>query len=307
MSVMSSVERHAYLIAANANLKVVSTCLQMIDDDKNDVFLLLDKKSHISKENIHHLQNVCNRSRVHIMTMVVNWAGYSQVSAVLALLEAAINTNRNYRYYHFLQGSDLPIKTQDEIHSFFAANDGKEFVMIEKKRTDMAINKTQYRHFFCHNRFFRTSKIMKALNFGLVYIQRALGIKKKIGMDVYQGSALFSITDACAKYVLSKRNEIYKKFRFSLAADEVFLQSILMDSPFGQAIKAVEEDVSENARLIDRSRPDGKNSPHIWRSSEFSYIINQPANMCFARKFVETVDYEIVEQIYWHVESRKRI
>lgn len=40
-----------------------------------------------------------------------------------------------------------------------------------------------------------------------------------------------------------------------------------------------------NARLIDRTRPDGKNFPHIWRGDELGFITSQPKEMCFAKKF----------------------
>ena len=233
--------------------------------------------------------------------------GYSQVTAVLRLLELAIEKDCQYRYLHFMQGSDLPIKTQDQIHSFFRKNDGKEFVMVEKNRTQMAVNKTQYRHFFCHNRFFRKNKLMKMLNFGLVELQKILGIKKHLDTDVYQGSALFSITQDCAKYVLSQKFRIRKLFRWSLAGDEVFLQSILMGSVFEEKIENGHQVVSSNARLIDRTRPDGKNSPHVWRNEEFEYIINQPEDMCFARKFDENIDYKIVERIYCHIKGGVKI
>ena len=33
--------KHAYLIATNSNLSVVRTCLRMIDDKRNDIYLCL--------------------------------------------------------------------------------------------------------------------------------------------------------------------------------------------------------------------------------------------------------------------------
>ena len=175
--------------------------------------------------------------------------------------------------------------------------------MIEKSRKEMAVRKTKHWHLFCHNRFFRKSKFVKCINFGLVYLQKILHIEKHLDMDVYQGSALFSITGECAKYIESKAGDIYKTFRFSLAADEVFLQSILMASNYRSNIANIEKDITSNARLIDRTRPDGKNSPHVWRKNEFDYIVNQSEDICFARKFDEKIDFEIVEKIYKHIKG----
>ena len=56
----------------------------------------------------------------------VYWGDYSQVRACLRLLRAA--SVGDYSYYHLLSGADLPLKTQDEIHAFFEAHDGTEFI-----------------------------------------------------------------------------------------------------------------------------------------------------------------------------------
>lgn len=290
-------KKHAYLIVSNANFKVLALCIKMIDDVRNDIFILFDQKAKISNELKNSLKALCVYSKMEICEQTVNWGGYSQVSAVLKLIENA-NKKGDYQYIHFFQGSDLPIKKQDDIHCFFDRHDGKQFVMVEKKRQAMAVNKTAYRHYFCDNRYFRTCKWMKLLNFGLVYLQKLFHIKMKLNMDVYQGSALFSITGECARYIESMKDKIYRCFRWTLAPDEVFIQSILMDSPYQMAIAGIDRDISANSRLIDRTRPDGKNSPHIWRLFEFDYIINQPEEICFARKFDERVDFEIAEKIY---------
>ena len=203
-----------------------------------------------------------------------------------------------YDYLYFFQGSDLPIKTQDEIHDFFDNNSGYEFVSIEKARRSMAENKARYRHFFCHNRFFRKNRLVKALNFGLVYFQKLLNIQKNTDIRLYQGSALFSITGECACYLETQISSIYKRFRYALAEDEVFMQSILMASPYRDYIKDIDKEVTCNARMIDRIRLHGKNSPHIWRADEFDFLRSLPQEYCLARKFDEKVDMEIVEKIY---------
>lgn len=294
-------EKHAYLIVANSNLNVLEYCLKMIDDIRNDVFILFDAKSHISENQKELLKNCVNFSRIQFEKEVkVNWAGYSQIQAVLNLLKAATSCD-DYEYIHFMQGSDLPIKSQNEIHKYFSENVGYQFIQVEKDRTKMAEHKAWYRHYFCHNRYFRKNKFMKILNFGFVYAQRFLGIKKNTDIDLYQGSALFSITSDCARFILSQEAQIRKRFRFSLAADEVFLHTILMNSDFKNKIKNISKEVSSNARLIDRTRPDGKNSPHVWRKEELEYILNQSEEFCFARKFDEKIDFEIVKSLYHEI------
>lgn len=150
--------KHAYLIVANSNFSVLEICLKMIDDERNDIFLLFDKKSRVDSNTINRLSEACEKSHISFMERIVNGGGYSQISAVLELISLANKSGNEYQYIHFFQGSDLPIKSQDDIHSFFN-NSNKQFVMIEKDRHPMAVQKTKYRHFFCHNRYFAKTNL----------------------------------------------------------------------------------------------------------------------------------------------------
>ena len=216
---------------------------------------------------------------------------------MLELLECACSADEQYEYIHFLQGSDLPIKSKDEIRAFFEDNQGKQFISIEYERTTMADNKCRYYHLFCHNRFFRKNRFIKFLNFGCVEIQKVLGICKNTDISLYQGSALFSITPQFAEYLINHKDEIRRRFKFSLAADECFIQTMIMDSPFREQLYIHARGKTCNARLIDRTRPDGKNSPHVWRDDEIAFIEAQPAEMCFARKFDTRIAAGIVDEL----------
>ena len=288
--------KHAYIIVANSLSHVLCTCIAMLDDPNNDIFLLLDKKAKLYLQ-AKELANHVKYSRIQICQLLVNWGGYSQISAVLELLERVCSADEQYEYIHFFQGSDLPIKSKDEIRAFFDRNRGKEFVSIEYERTAMANNKCRYYHLFCHNRYFRKNRLVKLLNFGCVAIQKALGICKNTDIPLLQGSALFSITPQFAEYLIDHKDEIRRRFRFSLAADECFIQTMIMNSPFRERLFINEQGKTCNARLIDRTRPDGKNSPHVWRDDEMAYIEGQPAEMCFARKFDTQIAAGIVDEL----------
>ena len=56
--------KHAYLIVANSNWKVVNTCLKLIDDIRNDIYLLIDKKTHLTKHQIDGLKSICKESKL---------------------------------------------------------------------------------------------------------------------------------------------------------------------------------------------------------------------------------------------------
>lgn len=289
--------KHAYIIVTNSISEVFLTSIKMLDHPLNDIYVLFDKKARLLNK-AKDLGSSLRYSRFFISEQIVNWGGYSQIEAVLHLLKQVTSESEKYEYIHFLQGADLPIKSQEDIHQFFGDHLGAEFVSIEYDRKEMAMNKCRYIHLFCHNRFFRKNKLVKALNFGFVALQRAFRINVNKDIEFYQGSALFSITQQFAEYLVDQHKEIKRIFRFSLAADECFIQTMLLRSHFCGNVYINHEGKTSNSRLIDRTRPDGKNSPHIWRDNEFETIIQQPVDICFSRKFDAVRAPQIVKAIY---------
>lgn len=290
--------KHAYLIVAHNNFKVLKIMLEMIDDKKNDIYLLIDKKT--KDLDIRTLEEIIKESNIYILERIkINWGGYSQIEAVIRLLEAACKKEK-YLYYHFMQGADLPIKTQKHIHKFFYDNYGKEFIEFtsltqDSKGKGFAIYKKCYYHFFTDNKFFRKNKIIKLLNHSLAHIQKALKIQRK-SENVYRGSALFSITHDFASYLISLKDIISKEYKFTLACDEVFIQTIIMNSKFKDNINNLGEQIISNSRYIDWENKKG-NSPNTFKLKDYDKLITLPDNICFARKFEETVDLQIAEKI----------
>lgn len=291
--------RHAYLIIAHNNFEVLKACLRMVDDPRNDVFLLLDKKSKVSEEVKNELKAQVKVSRLEfVKPMVVNWGAYSLVEAELRLLEAACRAGE-YSYMHYFQGVDLPIKTQDHIHRFFDEHQGTEFVNIDFKERQCDM-KCMYHHIFVQNRFYRHNKFLKVLNYGLVYTERALKVAINKDIKLFHGSALFSITGEFAQYVVDHKDEMKRRYKYSLAPDDVFIHSLLMASPFKDKLYYLNETNTSNARLIDRKLSHERNSPHVWEMQDTEIILGQPDHICFSRKFNEqNIDMvHFVEQTY---------
>lgn len=72
---MNNVKKHAYLIVANTNWKVVAKCMELIDDPRNDIFLLIDKKAKIKDKDIDAVKAMCTQSNVFAECAIVNWGG----------------------------------------------------------------------------------------------------------------------------------------------------------------------------------------------------------------------------------------
>lgn len=303
-------KKHVYCLTVHGNIEVLKTFLRMADNSENDIFLLPDKKS---PEKFHQLLNtlLCKKSGLTILpAMDIFWAGVSQIKAELILLKAAVKAGQDYEYIHFMQGADLPLKTQKEIHGYFheKAKEGWQFVEYNPNLYEFAKYKVCYYHFFVNNRFFRTNKILKACNHFLAKMQKAVNLKRRNEDKIYAGSALFSITQDCAVYLLKNAGRILKEYQFTLAGDEVWLQMELIKSPYKEKLYGFEKVCEGNSRYIvwDRKRKN-HNSPYTFTVKDFEELkrAGETTELCFARKFEEKEDMEIVRKIERWIQDRE--
>lgn len=290
--------RHAMLVCAHTNFNMLQMFIDLYDDERYDFYILIDKKVPVDEKRI--LKRYPKRSKVYFCPRInVSWAGYSQIEANLLLYEESVK--REYDYYHFFQGSDFPIKTVDETDTFFEKHRGKQFIEIYPK--EFARTKCGYYHFFTNNRYYRTNVFVKAANKICLYIQKVVGVKRNSDIELYHGSALTSLTHECVMYLLSKKDEIKDRFNYTLAADEVFIQTMIAKSEFRKDIYKFERSSNAGARMIDWNRREG-NSPHTFCMDDYEQLISAEEDLCFARKFSENVDFAVVEKLYDYLQKK---
>lgn len=283
--------RHAMIMTVHTNFNILQKFVELFDDTRYDFYILVDKKTNTPNEEI--IKQMPKHSKlVFLPRMNIYWAGYSQIDAYLRLIETS--SEKNYDYYHFLQGSDFPLKTKEYVNDFFEKNQGYEFINIAQK--DFARFKCGIYHFFTNNRFYRSNRIVKAMNFACAKIQKILKVHRNSDIELYHGSALTSLSHECVKYILNNKDEIKKRFNYSLAADEVFLQTMIAKSDFCEKIYRFENSSNANCRLIDWKRRN-KNSPYTFTEADFEQLITTEQDILFARKFDEKISFGIVEKI----------
>ncbi len=253
--------KHAYLIMAHGQWAQLQKLLTLLDDSRNDIFLHVDANAGDFDAGVLHVEH----SSLHMIERKpVYWAAYSQTDAELRLLQAATEAG-SYAYYHLLSGADLPLKTQDDIHDFFD-NSGKLFIAVKPQEFPYSIRRTRYYHWLLENRYYRNTRCIKGLNLFLEHVQRLFGVDRLKGrkFSVYNGWTWFSITDAFARYVLSKKAWIECHFRHTIASDEHVMSTLVMAEPdFRSQLYGEGEGFKRDSqRFIDWKR--GK--PYIWGS-----------------------------------------
>lgn len=287
--------RHAYLLLIHENTFVLKRLIQLLDYEYNDIFIHVDKNSKfIDTEEI---RSWVKKSKVVIIKKYKVFWGTNSISlAEIELLKSAVKMNK-YSYYHFLSGADLPIKTQQEIHEFFDANQGKEFIHFGTKQyqQDIACRYVSF-HFFSKQLGRNRDKFWCDLETYSLAIQRRLNIDRtrNVSFQFYGGANWCSITEQFAEYVVCNWKKYRKSFRLTQISDELIWQTMIMDSPYKDNLymPRFEDDYKACMRYIDWKR----GTPYVFRSEDLDEILH--AEEMFARKFDEKIDKRVVEELY---------
>ena len=286
--------KHAYLIMAHNHFRYLQRLMRSLDDPRNDIYVHIDKKAKFTDFDLLK-KEILYSSVYFIQRRDVKWAAFSGILCEMDLLKAA-TPGYQYDYYHLLSGADIVLKPQQEIHQFFDKNKGYEFVAFDSEEIDPKyLDRIKYYYFF-QDVYGRNRKNvfllgLFALDKALLSIQKLLHINRlKREEAIFQkGTNWFSITHEFALYVISREKWIKNCFRYSLSGDEIFLQTLLINSKFkGNLCQTENLKDNPNMRLIDWTR--GK--PYTWRTEDYDTLIN--TDMFFARKVDPDVDNEII-------------
>lgn len=282
-------KKHAFLIIAHNDFPLLQKLITLLDDPCNDIYLHIDKKADIST-----LPSFSTKhSNVQtILPMTVNWGGHSQIFCELNLLKCA--AQNNYNYYHLLSGADLPIKSNRYIQDFFELNAGKEFIITNKISAENNnlhfLDRVKY-YYFLQNKIGRNAQkstyLYEVLENLSLKLQKVFKINRNNACtEFYKGGNWFSITHSLASFIIESENEIKKVFSHTHCADEIFLQTVAMQSPFKDNI------ISNNLRHIDWER----GQPYTFQIEDYDSLMQ--SDKLFARKFSSATDSQIIDKIY---------
>lgn len=276
--------KHAYLIIAHNNSFLLRFLLSLIDDFRNDIYLHIDKKSEdmyreFLSYNLMYSNLFVLRDRID-----VRWGHISQIEAEYLLLKRCLKSGCNYMYIHLLSGVDLPLKSQNYIHDFFCINEGLEFVGFSKGQFNERDLKRKTEYIWILTKYLKTenrglyivSKIVRKL---FLLVQSLFSYRKRYDIEIKKGSSWFSITCNFAKYIVEKEQYVMRLFKNVPCCDEMFVQTLLWNSPFKEKIYNLEDEFKGCMRLIDWRR----GCPYVWRKEDEMELRN--SEMLFARKF----------------------
>lgn len=272
--------KHAYLIIAHNEFRVLTRLIEAIDDQRNDIYIHWDRKL------LKHPAIKTKRAGVFVLTnrVDIRWGDFSLIEAEYALFEAAYKQG-GYTYYHLLSGVDMPLKSQNFIHNFFIMNEGKEFIGYTQKNVENMID-VRVRRYHLFPRYFSKYNNWRFLFFRIfrvccLRLQFISGIKRNRSIIFKKGTNWVSVTHGFVEYLLSQKESVVEMYHYTFCSDEIFIQTICWNSPFKKSLF----DSTNESRGCLRKIGWKDNQLVEWTEKDFEELMNSPA--LFARKFTE--------------------
>lgn len=293
-------EKHAYLIMAHKSEEQLCRLIKLLDDERNDIFIHIDKKCREIHEK--KLEIVAEKSKLIIIREItIHWGSDSIMRCELALLKAA--AGGHYAYYHLLSGEDLPIMSQDEIHAFFRENEGKEFIHFYSG--EVKKNSAVYRRVSLYHWIRRRNMITRIFDKLSCLIQEVCRVDrwKKQERVLMFGANWFSMTDSLAAYILEHEKWLRHAFCNSHCCDECFLQTLVFNSDFVKKLyrNGFDNSYEANMRYIEWEGTKKSWHPKTFRLRDYEDIIH--SGRCFARKFNSEIDRAVIDSICMKIQK----
>lgn len=262
----------AILILAHHNQEQLTLLINHLSIDF-DVYVQIDRKSDLVVAELPQTENV-----FYYKELQVFWGDFSQVENMRFILEKA--HLKGYDFYSFISGDDLPIKSNQEIKNFIDLNKDKNYMYANPLPiATWGFNKG----FDRLDRFWfmkmGNRKIVKILGRATLLLQKMLFFKiKRFDINYYAGSNWVNLNGKSVSYIFSFLNEnpnYLKKLKYSRATDEIWIQSIIMNSPFKKNV--------ENYDLRHINWTKGPEYPRVLNKEDILDLKNSKG--LFARKF----------------------
>jgi hypothetical protein len=200
-----------------------------------------------------------------------------------------------------LTGQDYPIKSNEHIQKVLRNSDGNSFLEYftlpseHWENENGGMDRINYWHFNWHGMEYAIRekyRFMPSLLAPLISgPAKILLFRRKPPPDfkIFGGSAYWCLSRDCIEYIsmfVKQNNDFVKFFKHVLLPEEIFFQTVLLNSPLKSKI------INDNLRYI--IWPSSRHPP-ILRKENLKEFIN--SNKLFARKFDETIDLDVLDMI----------
>ena len=299
----------AYIILAHNYPEQLARLIFKLNTDDVSFFIHIDKKTdktiyHQMFSQLNKLSNVFFVKRYNSQ-----WGTFNLVKATLEAINVIGKTGLEFDYVMFLSGQDYLIKTNAYIKRFLQINQGKEFIeyfsLPYSQWKKGGFPRIEYWHIFWNDQYFCIndkyycipengefkSTIVSSLYSFLI---SRLVKKRKLpeGFAIYGGSQFWCLTGECIKWInifVKQNPKFVKRFNYTYCADEIFFQTLILNSPFKDKV------VNDSLKYIDWGDEINAYHPLILEKKDFEKI--RQSEKLFARKFDQSKDSDILDMI----------
>jgi Core-2/I-Branching enzyme len=208
---------------------------------------------------------------------VSHWRGFGHVQATLKGIVDAFERCPDFDYVVLLTGQDYPLRSPRRLERVLGRANGRSFL------TWRALPWSGWQPRGGMHRI----EDWHLVTYGKVHVSLPLRRRLPGGLAPYGGGAYWCLARPAVEYVyefLQRNPEYVGFFRHVLVPDELFFQTILLNSPLRDTI------VNDHLRFIDWSEDPG---PTILRMEHLPALIG--SGKLLARKFDATVDERILD------------
>lgn len=281
----------AYIVLAHREFGQVERLVRRLYGASCRVFLHVDRKVPPAQRQALQAALQDLPELVYVEPLPVYWADFSIVAATLRALEAVAASGEAFDYTCLLSGQDYPLATPEGIAAFLARHRGQSFLEFFRVPRpgwagDGGMGRLErYHHRAEYSRSYGRAVALLA-RCVLHLLPRRTFFKD---LQPYAGSQFWCLAQPCVEYVLEyvrRRPEYVQYFRHVKIPDEMFFQTMLVNSPLRETL------VNDSLRYIDWSRPP---YPAVLTHEDFPLL--QQSGKLFARKFDLRLDAEVLDRI----------
>lgn len=272
----------AYLFLVHKNPKLISEVIPRLSCADSGFFIHVDRKSDIQEFASTQGANVHFSDK----RVPVCWGEFSQVEAILILIQQALASIRHYDYFVLLSGSEYPLRSGQYIPRFFEANRGLEYMTLAKMPAPgkplSRINTLRFPSSRPVLRFI--FRVLAKLGLAQRDYRKHLG-----NLEPYSGLTWWALSREACQYIVgfTKSDRVLAKFlENTFASDEAFFHTILGNSAFKSRMRRnlMYEDWS-----VGGAHPAMINEQHLAlfeaQKEVCVHDLHGPGEMLFARKF----------------------
>ena len=220
--------RHAFLIIAHAEPRILSVLLRQLDHPGFDVYLHIDAKAPDMQQTFADYRPRRGGYQLIQQHVDVRWGDIGQVEVEMLLLRMAAK-HGPYAYYHILSGVDLLLKTPEELCQAFSVQPLAEYVGFwhsPAHQRDLK-RKTGRVYLFTRHMKDKGTLVHAVTSFVrnvVLVVQKLTGYSRPVpdGLKFRKGSNWASITEEACRYVLLHEPRLHHRLRHSLCRMRYF-------------------------------------------------------------------------------------